>query len=587
MAWKCGGMLAVVLAGLLGGAGALAAAAEPQKAEPITVFVAKTIHTMDRGWPEATAVAVQGGRILSVGSLDDVKVSLNERPFTLDETFKDRVLMPGFIEAHGHPLLGSLLLTRPLLTYLPTAQAYGPDFPGVKSIEEAAAKLKAYVAAAKDPDEYLIVWGYDVVAMGRHLTKDDLDQISTTQPIVVWDASEHFTYANSAALRKRGLSKDAAKVNGVGTDAKGELNGRFLGKTASLFFLEPVLQPFLEPDVALKHFRFLADLSRKNGITTTSELVLGAMNLDLELHLFNRFFNDPHATLRCVSVADGASLTAGKKDEAVAFLQNLEKQSTDRLIVRGVKFFADDSFLGLGMQIENPGYSDGRTGLWMVQPGQAMFDQWQPWWDAGLQIHVHTNGNAGNQATLEALAALQAHKPRFDHRFTCEHFGISTPEQARLLKDLGGVASVNPYYLHYRSELNAPLVGAERSYTAARYKSLVDAGVPVSMHSDTPIGPPRPLEWVWIAGNRFGLSGAVRGPAERVTPQEAFRMVTIDAAYTLGVEDTLGSIEPGKMADFVVLEDDPLAVPPEKIRDVKVWGTVLGGTVLPVSEIAP
>lgn len=584
MTWRDVGAVVVMLAGAIL---PRAAAAGESPAEPITVFVAKKIHTMDPGWPEATAVAVQAGRIVSVGSLDDVKLSLDKRPFTLNETFKDLVVMPGFVEAHGHPLLGSLLLTRPLLTYLPTAQAYGPDFPGVTSIDEAAAKLKEYVAAAKDPDEYLIVWGFDVVAMGRHLSKDDLDRISTTQPIIVWDASEHFTYANSAALRKRGLSKDAAKVNGVGTDDSGELNGRFLGKNASLLFLEPVLQPFLEPDVAQRHLRFLADLSRKNGITTTSELVLGAMNLDLELHLFNRFFNDPKATLRCVSVADGASLTAGKKDEAVAFLQNLEKHSSDRLIVRGVKFFADDSFLGLGMQIENPGYSDGRTGLWMVEPGKAMFEQWRPWWDAGLHIHVHTNGNAGNQATLEALKALQAHKPRFDHRFTCEHFGISTPEQARLLKTLGGVASVNPYYLHYRAELNAPLVGAERSYTAARFKSLVDAGVPVSMHSDTPIGPPRPLEWVWIAVNRFGLSGTVRGPAERVTPQEAFRMVTIDAAYTLGVEDTLGSIEPGKMADFVVLEDDPLAVRPEEIRNVKVWGTVLGGTVLPASDIKP
>lgn len=155
------------------------------------------------------------------------------------------------------------------------------------------------------------------------------------------------------------------------------------------------------------------------------------------------------------------------------------------------------------------------------------------------------------------------------------------------MKALGGLASMNPYYLYARSELQAPLVGAERSYTAARFKTLVDAGVPVSMHSDTPVGAPRPLEWVWIAVNRFGQSGKVRGPAERVTPQQAFRMVTIDAAYTLGVEDKLGSIEPGKFADFTVLESDPFSVPVEKIRDVQVWGTVLGGKLLPASAIKP
>lgn len=260
--------------------------------------------------------------------------------------------------------------------------------------------------------------------------------------------------------------------------------------------------------------------------------------------------------MRCVVVTDGTTISRTKKNKAIAVASQLVAANTSKLTFRGVKFFGDDSFLGLGMQMENPGYSDERKGLWNSQP-KAMFDNWKPWWDAGFHIHVHTNGNVGNQATLDALAALQRHKPRFDHRFTFEHFGIASSEQIRRLKLLGAVASINPYYLYHRSEFNAPLVGAERSYTAARFKSLVTAGVPVSMHSDAPVGPPRPLEWVWIAVNRFGLSGEVRGPAERVTAQEAFRMVTIDAAYTLGVEDSRGSIAPGKYADFTVLEEDP------------------------------
>lgn len=556
---------------------------------PITVFKARRIHTMDPGWPTATVVAVQEGKVLSVGSLEEVKLSLGKRPHTVDDTFRDKVLMPGFIEAHGHPLNGSLLLSRPLLTYLPTAQAYGPDFPGVKTLAAATAKLKEYVAAEKDPNQTVLAWGYDVVAMGRHLDKDYLDAISATQPIMVIDSSEHFVYANSPAMKAGGLTKATAKINGVGVGTDGELNGQFLGKTAALYVLVPKIVPLMEPKIALKNMKSLADLARKNGITTTSELVFGAVSMDLERQLFDKFFNDPAGTMRCVTVTDAVTLTGTQKgiEPAVAFVKQLETQNTDRLMFRGVKFFADDSFLGLGMQVENPGYSDGRKGLWMVKPGRDMFEQWKPWWEAGFQIHVHTNGNAGNQATIDALGALQRHKPRIDHRFTCEHFGISTPDQARRLRVLGGVASINPYYVYYRSELNAPLVGAERSYTAARFKTLVDAGVPVSMHSDTPVGPPRPLEWVWIAVNRFGLSGSVRGPAERVTPQQAFRMVTIDAAYTLGVEEKLGSIEPGKYADFAVLETDPLAVPVERIRDVKVWGTVVGGKLLPASEIRP
>jgi predicted amidohydrolase YtcJ len=176
-------------------------------------------------------------------------------------------------------------------------------------------------------------------------------------------------------------------------------------------------------------------------------------------------------------------------------------------------------------------------------------------------------------------------KPRTDHRFTLTHYGMSTPEMARRLARLGGVASVNPYYLYYRSEFNAPFVGSDRAYTAARLRTLVDAGVPTSLHTDTPVAPPFPLEAVWIAVNRFGLSGKVRGPDERITVDQALRMVTIDAAFTLGVEDNVGSIAPGKYADFAVLEQDPYLVPREKIRNIKVWGTVVGGKVFPASEI--
>lgn len=554
---------------------------------PINVFVARTIHTMDEGWPEATAVAVQDGKVLTVGSLDDVKLYLGKKRYTVDLRFKDKVLMPGFVEAHGHPLIGSITLTLPLLTYLPTVRAYGPDFPGLKTLDEVTTTLKQYVAAEKDPKQTVLAWGFDVIAMGRHPDKDYLDAISTTQPVVVWDASEHFVYANSVAMKNAGITKDSLKINGVVAGKDGEPNGQFLGKTAASFFLLPQMQKFLEPTTALTKIKYLADMSRRNGITTTSELMLGSSNFELEKQLFDRFFNAPQPLLRCVAVADGVSAVNAKKEHAVEFVLSLADDSTDSLIFQGVKFFGDDSFLGLGMQVENPGYSDGRKGLWMTRPGKEMFEQWRPWWDAGLHIHVHTNGNAGNQATIDALAALQKHHPRFDHRFTCEHFGISTPEQARQLKTLGGVASINPYYLHHRSEINAPFVGADRSFTAARFKTLIDAGVPVSMHSDTPVGPPKPLEWVWVAVNRFGLSGTVRGPSERVTAQQAFRMVTIDAAYTLGVEDKVGSIAAGKMADFVVLNEDPLTVPAESIRNVKVWGTIVGGTVLPASEIKP
>ncbi len=564
---------------------ALVVAQEPSG--PITVFIAKKIITMDPGWPSATAVAVRDGKILSVGSLDDLQPWLKSAPHTIDRSFADKILMPGFIEPHGHPVLGGISLTRPLLTYLLTPSPYGTPFPGVKTVGEAAAQLREYVAQAKSPDQTVLVWGYDVVAMGgEHLDKEALDKISAIQPILVWDASEHFVYANSAALQKYKVTKEDTKTNGVIAGPDGEPNGQFLGTTAAQRVLAEPLAELLDPQVALKNVKFLMDLSRQNGMTTTSELAYGVVNYGLEEVIFDKYFNDPASPMRCVVVTDGTSMSATKGDKAIEYVKSLTERNTDKLIFNGVKFFADDSFLSLGMVMENPGYTDGREGLFITPP-EKMVETWLPWWKAGIQINVHTNGNGGNEATLRALEGLMQAHPRSNHRFTFQHYGMSTPEQARRIAIAGGVVSVNPYYLYHRSEFNSPYVGSDRAYTAARLKSLVDAGVPTSLHTDTPVAPPVPLEEVWIAVNRVGQSGKVRGPSERVSVDQALRMVTIDAAYTLGVEDKIGSIAAGKFADFAVLERDPYAVPKEKIRDIKVWGTVLGGVVFPSSEIKP
>ena len=555
--------------------------------DAITVFIAKKIITMDPGWPSATAVAVRGGKILSVGSIEELQPWLKSAPYKIDRTFADKILLPGLIEAHGHPVLGGTEMTLPLLTYMPTPNPYGPAFPGVKTKKQALAKLREYVGKAKSGDETILAWGYDVIALGgEHLSKVELDQISTTQPLLVWDASAHFVYANTAALRKYKVTRDDTRINGVKAGPDGEPNGQFLGTTAAQRIMQEPVSQLFQPNVALKNIRFLMDLSRQNGVTTTSELAYGIVSLPLEEILLDKYFNDQSTPMRCVVVTDVATLTASKGDQAIAFAKSLPSRNSDKLIFNGVKFFADDSFLSLGMVIENPGYTDGRQGIFITPPDK-MVEMWRPWWEAGFQIHVHSNGNGANQATINALDALMRLKPRVDHRFTLQHYGISSPEMARRLARLGGVASVNPYYLYHRSEFNAPYVGSDRAYTAARLKTLVDAGVPTALHTDTPVGPPAPLEEVWIAVNRLGLSGKVRGAEERISVDQALRMVTIDAAFSLGVEDKVGSIASGKFADFAVLEQDPHTVPKEKIRDIKVWGTVVGGRIFPAKEILP
>ena len=204
-----------------------------------------------------------------------------------------------------------------------------------------------------------------------------------------------------------------------------------------------------------------------------------------------------------------------------------------------------------------------------------------------ITFQVVKNLPTVKQNIANTLVKLQAEKPRFDHRFTFEHLGIVTPEMIRKISALGGLASVNPYYLYYRSEVNEPYIGADRADTTVPLKTLLDNGVTVSLHADMPVAPPIPLEKVWIAVNRFGMSGKVKAPSERVSVYQAMKMITIDAAYTLGVEDKVGSIETGKFADLTILDSDPFTVDKTKIKDIHVWGTVFAGKVYPSAEIKP
>lgn len=570
-------MLAVV--SIHGGSPEYGAAAADK--ETITIYTAKKIITMDPGLPEATAVAVRGGRIAAVGTLADLESLTKRFPHKIDTTFEDKIVVPGFIASHEHPILGANTITRnPLTAFYPTPNPFGTDIAGVKNKDEALARIKKVVESDPKSKETIFSWGYDVIAMGGHLTKDDLDKISSTRPIVVWDASVHFAYANSAYLKQRGVTaEDAKKVGGIELGPDGQPNGQFLATAAASFALIP------EIEKATANMEPLVDqvtaLNRQAGITTTTELAFGALNPEFEKKFISDYYNKPSTPLRIIVVADAATYTGQYGNDAVQKVLELAKLNTEKVIFSGIKFFADDAFLGLAMALREPGYLDpSLRAIWNIRPDR-LTSAMRPWWDAGFRIHIHSNGDASQDAVLNALADLQSRKPRFDHRFVFEHFGLSSPDQIRRVKALGATASVNPSYVYLRGEINADFIGTKRAALAARLGTLTRYGVPTTIHSDLPVAPADPLLLMWIAVNRMGQSGKVLGPAERVSAEQALRMITIDAAYVLEMDDRIGSIEPGKHADFTVLEQDPLEVDPKTIRDIPVWGTVLAGEKFP------
>lgn len=540
---------------------------------------------MDPGWPSATAIAVRDGKILSVGSMEDLSPWLKNSPYEIIDTFNDKIILPGFIEPHSHPIMGGLMLSLPLLSYFDQPNPYGSSFKGLKSKAQVLTKLTEYNNNIADPNQTLVAWGYDKIALGNPLMLSDLDQVSNTRPILVWEASEHIMYANSVQLEKAGITRESIKINGVGADDDGEPNGQFEGIEALELIAGTVIPSLISKD-GIRYMTYLVDLSRKNGITTTSELDFGGINFEAELSMYHQFFADSsEMPIRIVAVVNPLKIPESQKDNAINFIRSLHSGSTDNVIFNGVKFFSDDAYLALTMQIKDPGYIDGHHGLWNNLPGQNIFNLVLPWWSAGFHIHVHTNGNESQNVIIDMLSSLQDIKPRFNHRFTFEHFGIATQDQIKKLKELGGVVGVNPYYIYHRGEINAGHIGTDLAYKASRMRTLLQTGVTATMHSDTPVGPPVPLEWVWIAVNRVGQSGEILASNERVTVYDALKMITIDAAYVLGVNDKIGSIETGKFADFAILEEDPYMVPPDKIKDIPVWGTVVGGKIYPASDI--
>lgn len=585
--------LMAALALLVGGGFnlAVADASHPASSAPhcdqLTVYTAKKFYTMNPGRPEGKAVAVCNERIVSVASsLDDLKPWMDRVPTTVDRRFEDKIVFPGFIDPHQHPFLGSITTSLPMIASLDTVQAYGPDIRGVKDEAEAFARLRKYESELKDPAAPLLIWGWDVPAMGRHLTRQDLDAISTTRPVLVWDASQHHGYTNSFVIEQKKIPSDI-KIPGVGRDANGQFNGQFLGVQAASYVILPLIAHKLQPAEAMRMMKSQIDMNRRNGITTSTEHSMGIFTVDAEPVLLSNVYNNPQTPQRLVAIPAMHTYLAkfGSTEKAIDAVHELQKKSTDRLMFRGIKFFTDDSFNGLTFKPGAAGYTDGTEGIW-VTPPEKLAGVLEPWWNDGQQIFVHSIGVEAQDATIGALRKLMAQHPRLDHRFTFEHFGMARYDQIRAMKALGASANVNIYYIWLRGEMYPKTFGTDRAEDLAPLGTLVGEGVPTTVHSDFPIGPPKPLLAVTLAMTRLGQSGTrTLGPNLTVGLQSALRMVTSDAAYVLGIDDKVGTLEPGKLADFTVLDKDPYTVKPAAIRDIPVWGTVVGGKVYPVSDI--
>jgi predicted amidohydrolase YtcJ len=248
-----------------------------------------------------------------------------------------------------------------------------------------------------------------------------------------------------------------------------------------------------------------------------------------------------------------------------------------------VKLFADGAIFSQLMQVREP-YIDGHQGEWMTD--LEVFERaFRIYWDAGYQIHIHVNGDAGLDRVLNALEKNIRRYPRYNHRTTIVHFAVSAKDQVVRIKQLGCLVSGNPYYVTSLADQYSKVgLGPQRANELVRMGDVERAGISYSYHSDMPMAPADPLFLMWCGVNRITTSGRVAGENQRVSREGALTAVTIEAAYSLKMENELGCIVSGKLANFTILDNNPVTCDPMKIRDIGVWGTVHEGRVLPVKK---
>ncbi len=539
----------------------------------ITVFTARKIHTMEPALPEATAIAVRDGRILEVGTLETLQPWLDLHDYERDDQFADKVLLPGFIDPHLHPTMAAVLLPM----YFITAMEWKLPWETVKPVQSRQAylsRLKEIEAGMEDPDEPLFAWGYHRNWHGE-ITRNDLDGISATRPVIAWHRSFHEVIVNSATLKWVGLDAE-----NIGDNPQVDLpNGRFY-EMGLRVIVNNFMGYLLAPERYAQGLKRMRDVVHFGGHTTIGDMATGLFYLDMEWEMTKSVLDNDETPFRVDLIPDGNSLAGveRKNEDALALIKSLPERNTHRLRFGDhVKLFTDGAFFSQLMQLNEPGYIDGHHGEWIMVPEQFE-DAARAYWNEGYKIHVHCTGDLGLELALDVLEKLQWERPRFGHRYTIEHFGLSTPEQCRRLKELGGQVSANVYYLYELGAVYAREgLGHERASQMARLGSLARAGVPTALHSDYTMAPALPLNSAWVAANRINAEGEVMAEAEKLTLDQALRAITIDAAYILGRESEIGSLRAGKMADFAVLEADPYEWGAERLKDVPVWGTVFEG----------
>ena len=543
-----------------------------------TIYSAKKIITMNPSQPEVSHVAVREGRVLGAGSLAELE---GWGEYVLDDQFAKKVLMPGFVEGHAHTMEGTLW-RYVYCGFFDRMDPNGKSWAGLKTIEAVLDRLREAEVKMDNPDEPLSGWSLDPIYLNnKRVTRQDLDSVSKSRPIGILHASGHIMNVNSKALEMAGLMKTGINHPGMPLGADGIPTGELYGpETMTPVGVHVGFNRSLT-DSDEQGLRDFGKLCVRTGVTTITDLAARLEDDGVKAML--KVTGEPRYPARVVPLKFFMGATA---KETVERALELKDQATDMLRLGRIKAVADGSIQGFSARMRWPGYHNGASnGLWYTAPEQ-LAELYRAALKADIQVHTHTNGDEATEMVLDTLGPALKDVPHPDHRFTLQHCQLADAAQFRRMKALSMCVNLFAnHHFYWGDEHYRLTVGPERALRMNACRTALDTGVPMAIHSDAPVTPLGPLFTAWAAVNRKTASGRTQGNLEKIIVSEALQAITLGAAYTLHLDDEVGSIEVGKKADFAVLEDDPTEVNGEDLRDVRVWGTVQGGRVFAAADL--
>jgi predicted amidohydrolase YtcJ len=530
------------------------------------VFGNGRVYTAAAAGARAEAVGVADGRIRAIGTAEAVRAAMRPDAEIID--LGGRTVLPGFIDAHNH-----FLATGEALAALDVS------YPRVRSIEDLVAAIAAR-AATTPAGHWIRAVGlnHEKFPEGRAPTRWDLDRATGDHPVMVQHLSGHLALVNSAALAARGLDErtSAPKGGQLVRDLEGRLTGLCLDAAMGLVVPAAVdigsHGPNFHAEAPLEELVTHLDHAGRAYLAAGLTTVCDPQVTRREFIAYRETQRRGQLRVRTVCMPLSNQLREfGAIGLAGVF-------GDDRLAIGGMKFYADGSLISGTASFSQPYGERGEfTGLtyWRPEELSAMVSEAHA---AGWQVGIHAQGDHAIEMALAAIGGALRAARRADPRHRLEHAGFPTRAQLEQIVALGVVTVNQPLYLHDSGDEFLRRLGA-RAHRLQPLQEELALGIRVVLSSDAFVASYRPLETIAAAVRRRTRSGATIGADQSLTLEEAVRAYTIEAARAIFMDDRLGSLERGKLADFVVLDGDLFATPPERIPDLRVWMTVVGGEV--------